>query len=57
MSEIFLTKPVSELSTLEALNVLNVFVNNADKPTISEHDTLICNEILVKLENEVLNRR
>jgi hypothetical protein len=57
MSEIFLTKPVSELSTLEALNVLNIFVNNANKPTISEHDKLICNEILVKLENEVLNRK
>ena len=57
MSEICLTKPVSELSTLEALNVLNIFVNNVNKPTISEHDKLICNEILVKLENEVLNRK
>ena len=36
MSEIFLTKPIAELSTLEALNVLNVFVNNADKSESSQ---------------------
>ena len=51
VNEIYLIKPVSEMSTLECLNVLNVFVSNVD---CGDNDRIICKQIIAKLEQQVM---
>lgn len=51
VNEIYLIKPVSEMSTLECLNVLNVFVSNVD---CGDSDRIICKQIIAKLEQQVM---
>ena len=52
MNDICLIKPVSEMSTLECLNVLNIFISNVN---CSENDRIICKQIIAKLESQTLN--
>ena len=53
MNDIYLIKPVSEMSTLECLNVLGIFISNVN---CSENDRIICKQIIAKLELQTLNR-
>jgi hypothetical protein len=52
MNDIYLIKPVSEMSTLECLNVLSIFISNVN---CSENDRIICKQIIAKLELQTLN--
>lgn len=52
MNDIYLIKPVSEMSTLECLNALNIFISNVN---CSENDRIICKQIIAKLESQTLN--
>lgn len=52
MNDIYLIKPVSEMSTLECLNVLSIFISNVD---CSVNDRIICKQIIAKLELQTLN--
>lgn len=51
MNDIYLIKPVSEMSTLECLNVLNIFISNVN---CSENDRIICKQIIARLEQQVM---
>lgn len=52
MNDIYLIKPVNEMSMLECLNVLNIFISNVN---CSENDRIICKQIIAKLELQTLN--
>ena len=51
VNEIYLIRPISEMSTLECLNVLNIFVSNVN---CSDNDRIICKQIIAKLEQQVI---
>jgi len=51
MNDIYLIKPVNEMSMLECLNVLSIFISNVD---CGENDRIICKQIIAKLEQQVM---
>lgn len=51
MNDIYLIKPVKDMSTLECLNVLNIFISNVN---CSENDRIICKQIIARLEQQVM---
>lgn len=53
MNDIYLIKPVKDMSTLECLNVLRIFISNVN---CGVNDRIICKQIIDKLESQTLNR-